>query len=293
MTRKFSQVLMYVAELKHFDSATSCDLIAEELLRNGAVIVEGVLSPDLLARFNKEIDPYLDNYRPDREWIADVYKELGDNKRNVMGLAGKSEVFLHEMLCHPTYMKLCDIVLKPHCSSYQLNYTHVFDVGPGARVQALHRDGLCWARINHSGMNIELASIIALNEFTVDNGATLVVPGSHLWDPDRKPDPGEAVPAVMPAGSAVFYLNATYHSAGANTTARVWRRGMHLSYIVGWLRTEENNYLLAPLERVRGLSKHELSILGYGAHEDAAKGGGPTGLYDMLDPAELISQGKL
>ncbi len=283
---------MPIDELRHLAPDTSCDIIAEELLRNGAVIVDGLLEPDLLARFNKEVDPYLANYRPDRDWIANVYSELGLNKRNVMGLAGKSDVFLHEILCHATYMKMCDIVLQPHCASYQLNYTHVFDVGPGAKLQMLHRDGWCWQRVNHCGMDIELASIIALSEFTADNGATLVVPGSHRWDPQRKPEIREAVPAVMSAGSVVFYLGTTYHSAGANTTSG-WRRGMHLSYIVGWLRTEENNYLLAPLERVRGLPKRALSILGYGAHEDSALGGGPTGLYDMLDPAELISQGKL
>jgi ectoine hydroxylase-related dioxygenase (phytanoyl-CoA dioxygenase family) len=283
---------MPTPNIKHLSSTVSRDLVAEELLRNGAVIVDGVFTQDLLDRLNDEIEPYLASYRPNREWIADVYSELGQNKRNVMGLAGKSDVFLHEMLCHPTYMELCDIVLKPHCASYQLNYTHVFDIGPGAKIQMLHRDGWCWHRVNHCGMNIELASIIALSEFTAENGATLVVPGSHLWDPVRKPELHEAVPAVMGAGSAVFYLGTTYHSAGANTTTN-WRRGMHLSYIVGWLRTEEYNYLLAPLERVRGLSKSTLSVLGYGAHEDALLGGGPTGLYDMLDPADMISKGKL
>ena len=283
---------MPAAEIVHLPSDTPSVLIGEELLRNGAVIVDGLFSRDLLDRLNKEIDPYLASYRPDREWIDDVYSELGLNKRNVMGLAGKSDVFLHEMLCNPTYMELCDIVLKPHCASYQLNYTHIFDIGPGAVMQMLHRDGWCWHRVNHCGMDIELASIIALSEFTAENGATLVVPGSHRWDPDRKPNPDEAVPVVMSAGLVVFYLGTTFHSVGANTTSG-WRRGMHLSYIVGWLRTEENNYLLAPLERVRGLSKHSLSVLGYGAHEDARQGGGPTGLYDMLDPADMISKGKL
>jgi ectoine hydroxylase-related dioxygenase (phytanoyl-CoA dioxygenase family) len=143
-------------------------------------------------------------------------------------------------------------------------------------------------------MNIEMASIIALSDFTAENGATMVVPGSHLWDAERKPEEHEAVPAVMPEGSVVLYLGTTFHSAGANTTVDRWRRGMHVSYIVGWLRTEENNYLMTPVEFVRGLPKQILSILGYSTHQGG--GGwreGPTGLYDFLDPAELISQGKL
>jgi hypothetical protein len=126
---------MPAAELVHFHSNTSCDLIAEELLRNGAVIVEGFLPPDLLARFNKEVDPYIENYSPDREWISPGAGVSFENKRNVMGLAAKSKVFLHEILCHPTYMGVGDLVLKPNCTTYQLNYTHIFDIGPGAKRQ--------------------------------------------------------------------------------------------------------------------------------------------------------------
>ena len=82
--------------------------------------------------------------------------------------------------------------------------------------------------------------MVALSDFTAANGATRVVPGSHLWPAGREPAPEEILQAEMPAGAALFYLGSTVHGGGANRTAREARRGMFVGYVVGWLRTEEN-----------------------------------------------------
>ena len=69
----------------------------------------------------------------------------------------------------------------------------------------------------------------------------------------------------MAAGSAVVYLGSTLHGGGANVTTDVRRRGMHVSYCVGWLRTEENQYLSTPIEVVRTLPRESQALLGYAA----------------------------
>jgi hypothetical protein len=68
---------------------------------------------------------------------------------------------------------------------------------------------------------------------------------------------------------------------------------MHMSFVVGWLRTEDNNYLSTPPDVARTLSPRAQALLGYAAHDAIASGGGYLGAVDLLDPIELMAQGKL
>lgn len=167
---------------------------------------------------------------------------FGAQTRDVTGVAGKSRVFATEILTHPMYRAVCDAILLPSCATYQLNIAHVLDRGPGSEQQLVHRDELVWVHLPQPHPEVQVASVIALVDFTADNGATLVAPGSHRWPADRVPTPDELVPAEMKAGSAVLYLGSTFHAGGANVTTDVRRRAMHVSYCLGWLRTEENQY---------------------------------------------------
>jgi ectoine hydroxylase-related dioxygenase (phytanoyl-CoA dioxygenase family) len=105
--------------------------------------------------------------------------------------------------------------------------------------------------------------------------------------------PEELIPAEMPAGSAVVYLGSTLHAGGANVTTDVHRRGMHVSYCVGWLRTEENQYLATPIDVVRTLPREAQALLGYAAHDGLAAGGGYLGSVRVQDPVELLAAGEL
>src|SRR6185437_155033 len=129
-----------------------------------------------------------------------------------------------------------------------------------------------------------------------------VVPGSHRWD-DRAlpaaeqilrpaPDPDQIAYAEMPAGSAVIYLGGTIHAGGANVTD-IPRRGAHLSYCLGWLRTEENNYLSTPPAVAATLPRRAQELLGYAVHDSIPRGGGYLGMVRMQDPVELIARGEL
>jgi ectoine hydroxylase-related dioxygenase (phytanoyl-CoA dioxygenase family) len=276
-------------------SAPTAD-IAAALDAEGAVIVEDLLDADLVARFNAELDPVVHGASPDHdgkflnpaiEWF------FGRQTRHVTGVAGKSPIFANEILPHPVLLALADSVLGPSCASYQLNVAHVLDRGPGAEQQLLHRDEAVWIHLPRPHPEVQLASVIALVDFTADNGATRVAPGSHRWPADRVATDADLVPAEMAAGSAVVYLGSTVHAGGANVTTDQRRRGMHLSYCLGWLRTEENNYLATPIDMVRAMPRRSQQLLGFSAHDAIARGGGYLGAVELQDPVDLLADGTL
>ena len=270
------------------------DDVVAALHEHGAVIVEAVLDTGLLSRFNAELDPILDQVSPKRSYLnpaLDLF--YGDRVRQITGVASRSRIFAEEVLCHPFYMGMCDAVLGPNCASYQLNVAQVMDRGPGAEQQFFHRDEDVWVHLPRPHAEVELASVIALVDFTRELGATVVAPGSHRWERGRQPEPDELAYAEMPAGSAVLYLGSTIHAGGKNSTSDRWRRAMHMSYVVGWLRTEDNNYLSTPPDVARTLPRRAQELLGYAAHDAISHGGGYLGTVDLLDPIELLAKGKL
>ncbi|HZQ58053.1 MAG TPA: phytanoyl-CoA dioxygenase family protein, partial [Acidimicrobiales bacterium] len=105
-------------------------------------------------------------------------------------------------------------------------------------------------------------------------------------------DPGLVEYAEMPAGSAVIYSGGTIHGGGANTTG-TQRRGAHLSYCLGWLRTEENNYLAVPPAVAATLPRRAQEVIGYAIHNSMPRGGGYLGMYRLQDPVELLARGEL
>ena len=121
----------------------------------------------------------------------------------------------------------------------------------------------------------------------------MVAPGAIAGSASEQPKPEELACAEMPAGSAVVYLGSTIHAGGRNATADRWRRGMHMSFVVGWLRTEDNNYLSTPPDVARTLPRRSQELLGYVAHDAIAVGGGYLGTVDLLDPSiELLRAGQ-
>ncbi|HEY2301302.1 MAG TPA: hypothetical protein VGH66_05390 [Acidimicrobiales bacterium] len=98
---------------------------------------------------------------------------------------------------------------------------------------------------------------------------------------------------LAPAGSSVIYLGSTIHGAGTNRTAGTWRHGVHLSYTLGWLRTEENNYLAVPPAVARTLPVLAQEILGYAVHDAIADAGGYLGMVQLRDPMAMLASGGL
>jgi len=280
--------------VQRVSASSPIETITTPLLADGAVIVEDLLDADLLARFNAELAPMLAAVAPDRPYLNPLIDAFyGKRIRQVVGVAAKSRIFAEEILCHPLYAAVCDTVLAPNCSTVQLNVAQVMDRGPGAEQQLLHRDEDVWVHLPKPHPEVQLASVIALVDFRAELGATVVAPGSHRWPRERQATPDDLVPAEMRAGSAVIYLGSTIHAGGTNATADEHRCGMHMSFCVGWLRTEENQYLSMPPETARTLPRRALELLGYSAHDAIEAGGGYLGAVDLLDPVQLIQAGKL
>lgn len=283
-----------MAELQRVQATDPIERIVAILGDDGGVIVEGLLDRETLTRFNAELDPLLEQAQPGRKFLNPALDFFfGERTRHVTAVASKSRTFVDNVLLQPTLLGISDAILGPSCARYQLNLAHVLDRGPGAEQQYIHRDELVWVHVPRPHPELQLASVIALVDFTAANGATRVVPGSHRWNWERMPSADEFAVAEMPAGSGVIYLGSTLHGGGPNTTTDQWRRGMHLSYVLGWLRTEENHYLATPPEIARTLPRQAQELLGYAAHDALHQGGGYLGALDLRDPVEMLADGSL
>ena len=266
--------------------------VVDCLTAEGAVLVEGMVGAHVLAAINDEVTPFVDAADPTMRHLNPAIQFFfGDKTRHVASLAAKSPTFADQVMVHPVFEDVCDAVLLPSCARWQLNLAHLIARGPGAQRQMLHRDEDVWVHVPRPHPELQVASMTALVDFSVANGATRVVPGSHRWERGRVPEDHEVADAVMPAGSTVIYLGSTLHGAGDNTTPDRWRRGLHVSFTLGWLRTEENNYLGTPPEAARRLSPRAQEVLGYAVHDAIADAGGYLGMVEMRDPMELLADG--
>jgi ectoine hydroxylase-related dioxygenase (phytanoyl-CoA dioxygenase family) len=284
-------------------STAEADAIYQALDRDGAVIVENLLPPAVVDRVNAEVEGAVAAADPDEAFFHPIMQAFhGPCTKQVAGMPGISRTFATDVMCHPLLLDICDRVLLPSCARYQLNLGHLLQRGPGAEEQWLHRDEAVWSDVPRPHPELQLATVIAFVDFTRDNGATRVVPGSHRW-PDRQllpseqvmfhqPEPEQIAYAEMPAGSAVIYLGGTIHAGGANSTS-IPRRGAHLSYCLGWLRTEENNYLSTPPALAATRPRRAQELLGYAVHDSIPRGGGYLGMVRMQDPVELMARGEL
>lgn len=292
------------ASLRRFNPSDPIDAIHAALDEDGAAIVEDLLASDVVARVNDEVEAAVAAADPDEPVFNPIVQAFnGAQTRQVASVAGLSRTFATDVLCSPLLLALCDRVLLPWCARYHMNIGHLLQRGPGSEDQWLHRDEAVWSDVpKRDGVVLQLASVIALVDFTRDNGATRIVPGSHRW-PDRAllpaeqmaqpgPSPEQIAYAEMPAGAAVIYTGGAIHGGGANVTD-VPRRGVHLSYCLGWLRTEENNYLAVPPAKAATLPRQAQELLGYAVYDAIPRGGGYLGMVRLQDPVELLARGEL
>ena len=265
--------------------ARGMDTVLSALDADGGVIVHDFIPADVLGEFRADMrmsarDRRLGTVAPYQK-VADFW---GDRTMRFTRLASRSRAFL-EILGHTGFLEVADHLLLPHCKSYWMNTGQMMILAPGQQQQALHRDSENWWSITSpDGIEATVSCMFAIEDFTMDNGATRVVPGSHRWNDYEIDDvePDRITQAVMPAGSGMIYTGRVLHGGGANLTDDTWRWGLHVSFVLGWLTPEEASPLGAPWELVKDQPEHIQQLLGWRS-TTVGTGGGRLWTVDYED----------
>ncbi|KAL3958355.1 hypothetical protein ACCO45_006517 [Purpureocillium lilacinum] len=239
------------------DASTTPELLLSILERDGAVIVRNLASQDLCQRMRADLKPSFDSDRVDDSGFFPT------TTKRAHGVLRYSDATAEHV-----GQKQLSVVGKPQIASIV-----GFRVEPGGKQQALHRDDADYHTRN-CDFPVMLGCVTALTKTTKENGATIVIPKSHKWGPDRCPYDHEAIPAELDVGDAAIFVGNVYHAGGANVTKDEARETVGVFLCKGTLRQEENSYLEIPPELLR--------LLGYGICPPAL------GLYKYQDPMKVI-----
>ncbi len=241
--------------LRHLPATAPVDEVLKVIAEDAAVIIDGVMSPELLGRVRTEIMPYVEATPPGRDDFT------GDRTTRTGALVARSPA-CRDLVAHPLITAATEAFLAPFCDRFQLHLTQVIRIKPGQKAQVLHRDRLAWGGFLQRAIEPQLNTIWAVSDFTRENGATRVVPGSHMWDDGRGAHEDEITYAEMKAGSVILYTGSVIHSGGANVSDGD-RIGINITYSLGWLRQEENQYLSCPPEIAATLPDDLRRLIGY------------------------------
>ena len=257
------------------DAATShpAEVHQRALAEQGYTILRGVIDPELVAALLADLDR--------------LHGELG-TRPATNGFEGTSTLRVYNLLAHgpqwqrvpvePEVLPLVEHVLDEGCLISSLSS---ISIGPGETEQPIHADDQLMPLAKPHVATV-CNTMWALTDFTEANGATRIIPGSHLAD--RSPDfgsPYDSIPAEMEAGSVLIWHGSLWHGGGANTTGET-RVGIAMNYCAGWIRQQENQQLGIPLDMARTFGPRLRELCGYGVYH------GLIGHIDRRSPAEVV-----
>lgn len=248
--------------------------ILDQVRSEGFSIIESVLSVAELAELQAALAPF----EAGRPMGRNPFE--GERSQRVYSLAGKGAAF-QRLAEHPRIVALLDGVLLPNCllSTMQSIRLHAQE-----SAQPWHTDDAFYL-VPRPRDVLGLSVIWAIEEFTADNGATELIPGSHRWGsehPDSRAH--DVVPALMPAGSALVFDSSLWHRGGQNRTGAT-RLAISPQYCQPFLRPQESQLLIVPPDRARACSERMRSMLGYSIHPPFI------GQVDGMHPLRLVDPG--
>lgn len=234
------------------------DSHAAEIREQGFTVIRDFMDAATLQAVRDGLAPYMGAHRGRNAFE-------GFDTERVYTLVARAKVF-EELTEDGRILALLDRFLQP---GYLLTASQSIQINPGEAAQDLHTDDGFY-RQPRPRPAISYTVIAAVDAFTAENGATEVIPGSHLWgDPgaDGRPDdPDEIarmlVPMEMPAGACFVMAGTVLHRGGANRSDRP-RLAFTNQYCEPWARTQENFFLGVPPEQVRAMSPRLQTLLGY------------------------------
>ncbi len=239
----------------------------------GYVVLPAVLDATELDEIRDELAPWLTGQYLGRNNFE------GYKSERVYALLAKAPSVARTVE-HPDVLAIADAFLQP---GYLLSAALAIKLHPGEAAQPFHIDDSGDTPFLERPRDmVGISTIWALDDFTQDNGATEVIPGSHLWGEDRQPEPADAVTVTMRAGSVLVFAGNLFHRGGANR-AHTTRLALTVQYCMPWLRQIENMSLAVPPQAARQYSKRVQELLGYGIVSP-----GFMGYVDGMHPARLL-----
>ena len=255
-------------KLQQVNPSEGRDAVLKALREDGGVIIKGLFTKDQVQRLNEEVQPAIDKLasgsKQKDEWLKEFH---GDNTKRLNGLVAVSKTFRHEFLECDLIHQLCEEIYLKDAGGYWMNSAQLIDIGPGSDAQPLHRDQWQFPIFTHCGPNAPEAScnfLVALSEFTDENGATRIIPGSHKWDDlSQNGTPEDTIPAEMQPGDACFITGKVVHGGGANRTKDFTRRGVAMVFQCSYLTPEEAYPFVVDKEVARTLSPRGQRMIGF------------------------------
>lgn len=243
------------------------------LLRDGYFIIKDIMPPEYIAELAADFAPH---FEATPRSIGPFY---GSGTKRFHSLLARS-AHMAEFVLHPVVLDILEAVLGPNCDTIQLNLTQAIEILPGSEAQPPHRDQDMWT-IKAQGVEYLVNVMWPFAPYTASNGATLLWPGSHRRQDEILIDSAEAIIAEMEPGSALLFLGSTLHCGGANMSSQS-RRGMIVSYALGWLKPYELPWLAYPPALARTFPPELAALAGYRAHRPNL------GTYEGRCPSSLL-----
>lgn len=257
--------------MNRIEAATATvEMVVQSLDADGSCIVEGMLSSQEVAAARSSL------CEPLKATPLGQTKFNGYSTRRVTALFAKTRAFDRPAI-HPLVLGVLDRLLV----HYQLSAPMAIQIEPGEVEQVFHRDQGLYP-LPPGFPEVLVNTMWAIDDFTVDNGATRLVPRSHGWEERVARDSDEVIYATMPAGSVLFMLGKLWHAGGANKTGQP-RLGVILEYEVAWLRQQETHLLAVPREIAACLPERLQELLGYNVYPPVI------GLVDGLHPRSVLT----
>jgi ectoine hydroxylase-related dioxygenase (phytanoyl-CoA dioxygenase family) len=229
----------------------------DAIARDGSTIVENAISPELLDALTEDLERLERIY----EIVPSPNVFEGANTLRVYNLLGLSEVW-QAVPVHENVLPIIEGVLDPGCLISSLSSIRI---QPDETAQPIHADDQLMPLSKPHAPTV-CNSMWALTDFTDANGATRIIPGTHLAD--HSPTYGdeyESIPAEMAKGSVLIWHGSLWHGGGANATTAD-RIGIAMNYCAGWVRQQENQQLGIPTEIARTFSPRLRELVGYSVY---------------------------